>query len=210
MSSSTSWLDAMNSIGIRGLEALDPSLVNILKTEMESDKESRSVETLNKIRLIRADQKQARLYRQDEDKRRKHAEEELRRQHEELRSIKLKEWHNRLKEHDTKRAEERKRLLDLMRSEEEKRQRNDRTTPKAELVQNTGKRTIDLKVQPDHTVQSSPTIQAIQEYLTRRSDFSLNHRSQPRQETIQYIRRMENTIYARNTRLAASVYNVKL
>jgi len=209
MSSKPSWLDAMHSIGIKGVEALDPLLIKELQAEMESDRKARSMQTLSKIRLIRASQKQASLDRKEDLRRQMEDAEELRHHHKVLQSQKSEEWRKRLKAHDTKRAEERKRLLDIMRSEEEKRQRNKRSLPLAELFPASHKDMVDAKVQTARTVKPSPSLEAINEYLTRRSDPSLFQRMKSDPLKSQYTRRMKQTTYAHNTRLAALVYNVK-
>lgn len=208
MSRNSSWLEAIKSIGIKGVEALDPSLVRELEKELENERKLRVVETLNKIRLVRESQKQATHNRKEAQKKQEDAAESLRSQNESTRSIKAEEWQKRLKEHDTKRAEERKRLLDLMRSEEEKRQRNTRAIPLADLLADARTQT-QSKANSARAPKQSPSLEAIHEYLTRRSESGLFKRHQPNPATTLYTQRMNRSTYAYNTRLAALIYNVK-
>ena len=207
MSTRLHWVDRIQMLGIRGIECLDAQIMKELKDELDSEQEARRREVLEKLRVTRESN-----LKECKDRRRKQEEEkrvmeEKRIEDERMRCLKLEEWRTRLKDHDAKRAEERRRLQELMRNEEEKRQQVRARVHLPEILAK-AKRKVEAETKSPRSHKPSQSLEAIQEFLTRRSDPGLFSNLQITPKNNRYLRIMKHSNYARSTRLAAMVYSV--
>lgn len=203
-----SWVERIQTLGIKGVDLLDPIVMKGLQDELEADKEVRRRRIQEKLRLTRESNMK------EYEQRQRNLEEEKRMMYEKLledentRALKLAEWRKRLKDHDAKRAEERKRLQQLMRNEEEKRQQNQIRVNLPEILDK-AKKKIEADQKSPRLQKPSQSLEAIQEFITRRSDPGLFSNLQRVPKNTHYLRIMKNSNYARSTRLAAMTYNAE-
>jgi hypothetical protein len=198
------WMKIMNDVERMGLDSMDDLRLHSILDDLESNRkerlkilEARKVEQV-KLRRRRIMQESAKM-KIIESNHKALIESHLREK-----AVKLKQWHDKLKERDMVRASEKRKLLSMLQREQERLAESRRQPiPGIRRATNTNSDPFPIVV-PVLGTQTPP--------LTGRTTMSFFARlATPRLErtekvTDPFTSAMKESTYARNTKLASSVY----
>lgn len=208
MTTKANWVETLQSLGIKSVETLDPTIISALRLELENDRNCRAVIAHSKQKLNVQIRKKEALEKHQRIMAEQSQLENIRMRNESIREEKRADWLRRLKDHDARKVNERRRLSEIIREEEDKRQRMKQEVSLAEIFELARKLELQNKSSSEAETPLK-SLEAIQKYLSHRSVLSKVRDVESKHVNHEYIRKMEDSNYARRIHLASLVYRVK-